>query len=141
KIIIYSAPGKGVEIEMKLDQDTIWMNQNQIAGLFGVNRQAITRHLINIFNNDESKENSVSSILEHTASDGKTYKTKFYNLDAIISVGYRVNSKKATHFRVWATNTLRNYLVHGYALNQNRLLEQERKLIEIQQTVAMIKEK
>ncbi len=103
KIIIYSAPDKGVEIKMKLDQDTIWMNQNQIADLFGVNRQAITRHLIHIFDTEELTEKAVSSILEHTATDGKIYKTKFYNLDTIISVGYRVNSKKATQFRVWAT--------------------------------------
>lgn len=141
KIIIYSSPDRGVVIEAKLENDSIWLNQNQIAEIFGVNRQAITRHLLNIFRTDELKEKSVCSILEHTGSDGKTYQTKFYSLDAIISVGYRVNSKKATQFRVWATTTLRKYLIDGYAINQKRLAEQEKKLTEIQKTVALIRAK
>lgn len=86
-----------------------------------MNRPAITKHIGNILSDGELIENSVSSILEHTASDGKKYKTKFYNLDMVISIGYRVNSKMATQFRIWATNVLRKYLVEGYAINQNRL--------------------
>jgi len=144
KMIIYSAPDKGVEIEVKVEDDTVWLSAEEIAELFGVNRPAITKHLSNIYKSGELQEKSTCSILEHVGGEkGKerAYRTKIYNLDAIISIGYRVNSKKATHFRVWATNTLRDYLVNGYAINQSRLLEQERKLLEIQQTVALIKEK
>jgi len=86
-------------------------------------------------------KNSVCSILEHTATDGKTYKTKFYNLDAIISVGYRVNSKSATQFRIWATKVLKDYLVQGYAVNQKRLLEQTKKLELLQNTINFLKNK
>ena len=85
-----------MKIRIKLEKDTIWLTQAQIAELFGTQRPAITKHLRNIFNSRELDKNSVSSILEHTAADGKKYKTQFYNLDAVISVGYRVNSKKAT---------------------------------------------
>src|SRR3989344_7791453 len=117
EIVIYQS-AKGPSIEVKLQSDLIWLTQLQIALLFGVNRPAITKHLGNILKEKELDEKSVSSILEHTASDGKKYETKFYNLDAIISVGYRVNSKKATQFRIWATKTLRNYLVKGYTINE-----------------------
>ena len=89
--------------------------------LFGVQRPAITKHLKNIFESEELEEIAVSSILEHTADDNKTYKTKFYNLDAIISVGYRVNSAKATQFRIWATKTLKEYIIKGFAMDDSRL--------------------
>ena len=101
----------------------VWLSQQQIANLFGVQRPAITKHLKNIFESGELEENSVSSILEHTASDGKNYKTQFYNLDAIISVGYRVNSLQATHFRRWATERLKEYLIKGFAMDDKRLKE------------------
>lgn len=101
--------------------NTVWLTQQQIADLFGTKRPAITKHLRNIFNSGELDQNSVSSILEHTAADGKTYKTQFYNLDAIISVGYRVNSINATAFRRWATRVLNNYLLKGYSVNQQLL--------------------
>jgi hypothetical protein len=107
-----------VRLEVMVDSDTVWLTQEQIASLFGVNRPAITKHLGNVFKTGELAEKSVSSILEHTATDGKKYKTKFYNLDAIISVGYRVNSINATQFRIWATSILREYLLRGYAVNQ-----------------------
>ena len=111
---------------MKIDasHDTVWLTQQQIANLFGTKRPAITKHLRNIFNSGELDQNSVSSILEHTAADGKTYKTQFYNLDAIISVGYRVNSINATAFRRWATRVLNNYLLKGYSVNQQLLAMQ-----------------
>jgi len=86
-----------------------------------VQRPAITKHLKNIFESGELQENSVSSILEHTADDGKKYQTKFYNLDAIISVGYRVNSQRATHFRIWATQVLKEYIIKGFAMDDERL--------------------
>ena len=98
--------------------ESVWLTQPQIAMLFGVQRPAITKHLRNIFKSGELEESSVSSILEHTATDGKTYQTQFYNLDAILSVGYRVNSINATMFRKWANNVLKEYLLRGYAFNQ-----------------------
>ena len=115
-----SAEGK-TKIQVILNDETVWLTQKSVAELFGVQRPAITKHLKNIFNSEELNENSVSSILEHTADDNKIYKTKFYNLDAIISVGYRVNSKQATRFRQWATNILQEFMIKGFALDDERL--------------------
>ena len=126
---------------MKLEQNTVRLTQKQIAVLFGTKRPAITKHLHNIFNCKELPENSVCSILEHTAPDGKSYRTKFYNLDAIISIGYRVNSARATQFRIWATSVLKKHLIEGYALNEKRLLEQEDKIRNLQKAVVGIKNK
>lgn len=122
QIVLYQ-PNESISLQVKIDasHDTVWLTQQQIADLFGTKRPAITKHLRNIFNSGELDQNSVSSILEHTAADGKTYKTQFYNLDAIISVGYRVNSINATAFRRWATRVLKNYLLKGYSVNQQLL--------------------
>lgn len=122
QIVLYQ-PNESISLQVKIDasHDTVWLTQQQIADLFGTKRPAITKHLRNIFNSGELDQNSVSSILEHTAADGKTYKTQFYNLDAIISVGYRVNSINATAFRRWATRVLNNYLLKGYSVNQQLL--------------------
>lgn len=117
EIIIYQ-PDSTVKLEVRLENETVWLTQQQIADLFGVKQPAISKHLKNIFESGELDENSVHSILEYTASDGKTYKTKFYNLDAILSVGYRVNSKNATVFRQWANKVLKEYLLRGYSVNQ-----------------------
>ncbi|MBU0471383.1 MAG: virulence RhuM family protein [Nanoarchaeota archaeon] len=119
--LIYTTPKGDVKIEAFLHDENVWLTQDRMAELFGVQRPAITKHLINIFESGELYESSVSSILEHTASDGKKYKTKFYNLDAIISVGYRVNSKQATFFRIWATKILKEYILKGFAMDDNRL--------------------
>jgi hypothetical protein len=108
-----------------LQNETIWLTQKMMAELFGVGIPAINKHLSKIFESSELVENSVISILETTASDGKNYKTKFYNLDAVISVGYRVNSAKATQFRIWATKTLKEYIVKGFVLDDNRLKQGE----------------
>ena len=121
EFIMYSTPNGNVKVEIFVHKETVWLNQDKIAVLFGVKRPAITKHLKNIFESEELDENSVSSILEHTASDGKNYKTKFYNLDAIISVGYRVNSRQATQFRIWATKTLKEYIIKGFAMDDERL--------------------
>lgn len=128
QIVLYQ-PDESVRIEVKLDatHETVWLTQQQIADLFGTKRPAITKHLGNIFKSGELNQNSVSSILEHTASDGKVYRTQFYNLDAIISVGYRVNSINATAFRKWATGVLKDYLLKGYSVNQ-QLLSMQRQL-------------
>lgn len=125
-------------LEVRLEQETVWLRQEQIAKLFGTQRPAITKHLSNIFKSKELKESSVCSILEHTASDGKIYKTRFYNLDAIISVGYRVNSTRATQFRIWATNVLRKHLVNGYTINEKRLKSAEHKYQELQNSLKLL---
>ncbi len=119
--IIYTDQNENVKLKVFIKDETIWATQKQIAELFGVQRPAITKHLKNIFESGELEESSVSSILEHTATDGKKYQTKYYNLDAIIAVGYRVNSKKATQFRIWATKVLREFIIKGFVLDDERL--------------------
>jgi len=99
--LLYKDANGNVNVEIYIWGETIWLTQDKIAQLFGVERSVVTKHLRNIFESAELQEDSVSSILEHTAADGKIYKTKFYNLDAILSVGYRVNSIQATQFRIW----------------------------------------
>ena len=140
EIVIYRAKDKKVRLEVKLEQETVWLTQKQIALLFGTQRPAITKHLYNIFKSGELPEDSVCSILEHTASDGKKYQTKFYNLDAVISIGYRVNSSRATQFRIWATNILKRHIIDGYTLNEKRLNEQAQKLQALQRAVRLIVE-
>jgi hypothetical protein len=121
EIIIYQTDTGDTKIDVRLEDDTVWLTQAQIAELFGTQRPAITKHLRNIVADGELEIESVSSILEHTATDGKTYKTQFYNLDAVISVGYRVNSITATKFRIWATARLHEYIVKGYTMDDERL--------------------
>ena len=144
EIIMYQ-PDEALKLEVRLERDTVWLTQQQIADLFGTKRPAITKHLSNIFKSGELEENSVRSILEHTAADGKIYKTQFYNLDAILSVGYRVNSKNATMFRRWANQILKEYLLRGYSINQRlmqledridrRLSEHDRHLLQLDEKV------
>ena len=117
EIVLYQPEG-AVSLEVRLENETVWLTQQQISELFGTGRQAITKHLKNIFASNELDENSVCSILELTAADGKNYKTKVYNLDAILSIGYRVNSKNATLFRRWANSVLKEYMLKGYSINQ-----------------------
>lgn len=121
EFLIFTSQSGENSIEVKVFDESVWLTQAMIAELFDVQRPAITKHLKNIFESSELDENSVSSILEHTANDGKTYNTKYYNLDAIISVGYRVNSKKATQFRQWATSVLKEFAIKGFVLDKKRL--------------------
>jgi len=123
--ILYNAPSGDVTLKVLLQNETIWLTQKMMAELFDVGVPAINKHLSNIFESNELEEDSVISILETTASDGKNYKTKFYNLDAVISVGYRVNSTKATQFRIWATKTLKEYIIKGFVLDDKRLKQGE----------------
>ena len=131
-----------VSLDATVEKDTLWLSQQQISELFGVQRPAITKHLSNIFKSDELSEKVVCSILEHTTQHGamssrtQKKKTKIYNLDVIISIGYRVNSKQATHFRIWATNILKDHLIQGYTLNQKRL--QQKGLKEFQEAIALL---
>ena len=142
EIVIYE--DGNIELKTTVENETIWLSQKQIAKLFGVQRPAITKHLSNIFKSGELDENVVCSILEHTTKHGaledktQSKKIKLYNLDAIISIGYRVNSIRATKFRQWATNILKDYLIKGYALNQERLKQQ--KIDELDKTIKIIKQ-
>ena len=125
-VFIYKST-QGPEIQVKLEKDTVWLDAHLISRLFGVNRPAVVKHINNIYKTKELDKISTCSILEQVAADGKIRKMNLYNLDMIISVGYRVNSKQATQFRIWATNVLKNYLLKGYALNQKQLLEAKEK--------------
>jgi hypothetical protein len=136
EVLIYEAEGGQTQVSVRLEAETVWLTQEQMAALFGRERSVVTKHLRNVFKEGELEENSVCANFAHTASDGKTYETKFYNLDAVISVGYRVNSKQGTRFRQWATRTLREHLVQGYTLNQTRLAE--RGIGEAQQAIELL---
>ena len=120
-IIFYKAPKGNVNIEVVYNNECFWLSQKRLAELFGVEVPAINKHLKNIFESGELQESSVISKMETTASDGKNYLTSFYNLDAIIAVGYRVNSYQATQFRIWATITLREFIIKGFVLDDERL--------------------
>lgn len=127
EIIIYQ-PDSTLKLEVRLEDETVWLTQQQIADLFGTKRPAITKHLTNIYKSGELEENNTCSILEHMGNDGKQrYTTKYYNLDVILSVGYRVNSRNATLFRQWANKILKEYLLRGYSINQ-RLLYMENRI-------------
>ena len=121
KFILYTAPSGEVRVDVLLENDTIWLTQKAMGELFGCTTDNISLHLKNIFISNELDVQSVTEEFSATATDGKKYNTKFYNLDAIISVGYRVNSSKATQFRIWATNALKEYIVKGFVLDDNRL--------------------
>jgi len=120
-IIFYTTPAGNVKIDVVFDEETFWLNQKRMAELFGCSTDNISLHIKNIFKENELEPNSVTEEFSVTASDGKNYKTKFYNLDAIIAVGYRVNSHQATQFRIWATQTLREFIIKGFVLDDDRL--------------------
>jgi prophage maintenance system killer protein len=121
ELVIYRSKDGDVRLDVQLDRETIWLSQAQLADLFSSERSVITKHLRNIFNTGELEKKAVCAKFAHTAVDGKTYQTQFYDLDAVISVGYRVNSKRGTDFRIWATNVLRQHIVQGYTANEKRL--------------------
>lgn len=120
EIIIYTTDDGQVDIEVRLEDENVWLTQNSMAELFDTTRNNITMHIKNIFEEGELQENSVSKESLLTAKDGKNYKTKFYNLDLIISVGYRVKSVRGTQFRIWANKLIKEYLIKGYNLNVKR---------------------
>ena len=136
QIVIYQTEDGQTQVDVRLENETVWLTQKQIAELFGTKRPAITKHLKNIYASEELDENSTCSILEHMGNDGKQiYSTKYYNLDVILSVGYRVNSKNATRFRQWANKVLKQYLIKGYAVNERMRKEQ---IGELRQLVGML---
>ena len=131
EIILFE--NQGVKLEVNMKDETVWLSQTQMAKLFEKDRKTITRHIQNIYKDGELEQKTVCSFFEHTGADGKKYKVQFYNLDMIISVGYRVNSKQGIIFRKWATSVLKDYMLKGYAVNQKRLdyLEKTIKLVNI----------
>lgn len=140
EIVIYKSP-RGPEIQVKLEQDSVWLDAHLIAKLFDVKRPAIVKHINNIYKSGELDRRSTCSKMEQVAADGKVRKMNLYNLDMIISVGYRVNSKKATQFRIWATKTLKEHLVKGYTINEKRLLQAQNQLKELQSVITFMQEK
>jgi len=144
EIVIYTATDGSVKLDARLKDETIWLTQRAMAELFGVKIPAISKHLKNIFAEGELKEDMVISFLETTTKHGaikgktQTKATQFYNLDAIISVGYRVNSSRATQFRIWATSVLKDYMTKGYALNEKRLKEQQTQISTLKNSIALM---
>ncbi|MBU3925043.1 virulence protein RhuM/Fic/DOC family protein [Patescibacteria group bacterium] len=137
-IVIYKASKGDIQIDVRLENETIWLTQAQIAQLFGSERSVITKHIRNIFQNGELEEKSNVQKM-HIANSDKP--VSFYSLDIIISVGYRVNSKRAADFRIWATKTLKDYLVKGYAVNEKRLLEAKERFKELQTAISFLQDK
>jgi hypothetical protein len=119
-IILYQNQDGNIKIDVRLEDETVWLTQAQMALLFGKGRTTITEHIQNVFFEGELDENSVCRKFRHTADDGKNYDTNYYNLDVIISVGYRVKSVQGTQFRIWATQRLKEYIIKGFALNDER---------------------
>ncbi len=141
EIIIYQTSKKEVELRVRLKKETVWLDVHQMAELFDVDRTGAVRHIRNIYKSGELKRDSTCAKIAQVAKDGKVRTMDFYNLDMIISVGYRVNSKRATQFRIWATDVLKNYIVRGYAVNQKKLLEEQNKFRELQSAIVFIQEK
>lgn len=125
EVLFYRTYNGDVKVEILLYRENLWLTQAKMAELFEVQKAAISKHLKNIFASGELMESAVVSILETTAADGKKYPTRYYNLDAIIAVGYRVNSKKATMFRIWANRILKEYIIKGYVMDDERLKDPE----------------
>ena len=137
EIKIYKS-GRDVNLEVKLEEETDWLSLNQMCLLFGRDKSVVSRHLSNIFREKELEKNSVVANFATTAADGKLYQVDYYNLDVIISVGYRVKSKRGTQFRIWANKILKDYLVKGYALNKKRLTETKEKLNEVTENLKLL---
>ncbi|MBU2221412.1 MAG: type II toxin-antitoxin system death-on-curing family toxin, partial [Candidatus Omnitrophica bacterium] len=138
EVVSYRAKDKKIRLEVKLEQETVWLSQKQIADLFIKDIRTINEHIQNIFKEGELKKNSVIRNFRITAADGKSYITNFYNLDVIISVGYRIKSRNGTRFRIWATNVIKKHLIDGYTINEQRLRQQTQKLLGLQRAVKLI---
>ncbi len=141
EIIIYETSQKEVDLKVRFENETLWLDAHQMAKVFDVDRTGVVRHIKNIYKTGELSENSTCAKIAQVAKDGKTRNMDIYNLDMIISVGYRVNSQKATKFRIWATSVLKKYLLQGYAVNQKRLVENQKKFLELQEIINFLSEK
>ncbi len=141
EIKIFKSEDGNTEIQVKLDKDTVWLNQYQFEDLFQTDRTSIYRHISKIYKSKELKEKSTCAFFVQVQTEGErkvTRKIKYYNLDLIISVGYRVNSKRGVEFRIWANKILKEYLIKGYTLNEKRLAQQNEQLRELQNVVKII---
>lgn len=136
EIVLYQAEDGQAALDVHLKDETVWLTQKQISSLFETERSVVTKHISNIFRTEELDEKAVCAKFAHTAADGKTYQVNYYNLDVIIAVGYRVNAKRGTQFRIWASKVLKEYLVAGYAFNQHRLAEKG--VAEARQVLALL---
>jgi len=135
---IYTAKDGKAQIEVRFENETVWLSLNQLAQLFGRDKSVISRHLKRIFEDRELSRKAVVAKNATTAADGKTYEVEYFNLDVIISVGYRVNSKRGTQFRQWATQRLRDYLVKGYAINEKRLKASQQQLTDLKKSLSLL---
>lgn len=140
EVIIYKTKS-GPNLEVRLSKETVWLDAHQLAKLFSIDRTGIVRHIKGIYKTGELNENSTCAKIAQVAEDGKVRKMDLYNLDMIISVGYRVNSKRATQFRIWATKTLKEHLIQGYTINEKRLLEAKEKFSDLQNVISFLREK
>jgi prophage maintenance system killer protein len=136
EVALFVAPDGQIRLDVRLERETVWLSLGQMAELFGRDKSVISRHLRNIFETGELDRRAVVAKNATTAADGKTYQVEYFDLDAILSVGYRVNSKRGTQFRIWATRTLRDHLVQGYTLNERRL--REKGLAEMEQAMRLL---
>ncbi len=138
EIVLYQTEDGKTRLDVRLEKETIWLSLDQMATLFGRDKSVISRHLNNVFKSAELLRGSVVAKNATTAADGKTYMVDYFSLDAIISIGYRVNSKRGTQFRIWATNVLKDHILKGYSINEKRLQEENKKLRELQQAVDLL---
>lgn len=127
KIVLYRTQDGRMTLDVNLREGTVWLNLSQLTSLFDRDKSVISRHIRKIYETGELERKSVVAFFATTASDGKTYQVEYFNLDMIISVGYRVNSKRGTQFRIWATNVLRDHILKRYSVNEKRLREENRK--------------
>jgi len=138
QIEIYSTRDNETAVEVRFDKETVWLNRNQLSLLFDRDIKTIGKHVNNVFKEGELDENSVVANFATTATDGKTYNVEHYNLDVIISVGYRVKSRRGTQFRQWATKRLKDYLVQGYAINEKRLEQKQQEVRHLKDGIRII---
>jgi hypothetical protein len=143
EIVLYQSPDGEATLDVRLEGETLWLNLNQMAGLFERDKSVISRHLGNIFKTGELDRKSIVAFFATVQDEGGRQverQIEYFNLDAIISLGYRVNSKRGTQFRIWATNVLKDHLVRGFTLNETRLREQEQKLVDLHRTVGLLEQ-
>ena len=139
-VAIYQSADGSIATEVRLEGETVWLTQAQMVGLFGKTKQNISLHIRNVFSEGELDEQAVVKDSLTTAADGKNYRTRYYSLDVIISVGYRVKSPEGTRFRIWANRILKDYLVRGYALNQQRLAQQQENIRQLERTLSLFQQ-
>ena len=141
KIIIYKTAKNEVKLDVRLEKETIWLDAHQMSKIFNVDRTVIVKHTINIYKSNELNRKLTCAKITQVAADGKMRQMNLYNLDVIISVGYRVNSQMATQFRIWATQILKQYIVQGYSINQKRLLKTQEKFKELKGVINFLQQK